>query len=40
VRHKIEARADVRTALMQSGRTHVPPILMTGAATIIDVDRA
>jgi multidrug efflux pump subunit AcrB len=38
--HKIEARADVRTALMQSGRSHVHPILMTGAATIIDVDRA
>jgi HAE1 family hydrophobic/amphiphilic exporter-1 len=34
VLHKIEARTDVRTALMQSGRTHVHPILMTGAATI------
>ena len=28
--HKIEARADVRTALMQSGRTRLRSILMRG----------
>ena len=33
--HKIEAGADVRTALMQGGRTHVRPMLMTAAATIL-----
>jgi AcrB/AcrD/AcrF family len=35
VLHGIEAGADVRTALMQGGRTHVRPILMTTAATIL-----
>jgi HAE1 family hydrophobic/amphiphilic exporter-1 len=35
VQHKTEAGADVRTALVQSGRTHVRSILMTAAATIL-----
>ena len=33
--HKIEAGADVRTALVQSGRAHMRPMLMTAAATIL-----
>ena len=32
---EIEAGADVRTALVQSGRTHVRPILKTAVATIL-----
>jgi multidrug efflux pump subunit AcrB len=28
--HKIEAHADLRTVLIQGGRTHVCPILMRG----------
>src|SRR5439155_2671240 len=32
---RIGANADVRTVLIQSGRTHVRPILMTAAATIL-----
>jgi multidrug efflux pump subunit AcrB len=32
--HKTEARADVRTALMQGGRMRVRPMLMTVVATI------
>jgi HAE1 family hydrophobic/amphiphilic exporter-1 len=35
VQHRIEAGADVRTALIQGGRTRVRPILMTAAATIL-----
>ena len=35
VQHKIEASADVRTVLIQGGRTHVRPMLMTAAATIL-----
>src|SRR5437588_4119839 len=35
VQHRIEAGADVRTVLMQRGRTRVRPILMTAAATIL-----
>ena len=35
VQREIEAGADVRTALIQGGRTHVRPILMTFAATIL-----
>ena len=31
----MEAGADVRTALVQSGRTHVRPILKTAVATIL-----
>jgi hydrophobic/amphiphilic exporter-1 (mainly G- bacteria), HAE1 family len=35
VQHRIEAGADVRSALLQGGRTRVRPILMTAAATIL-----
>jgi HAE1 family hydrophobic/amphiphilic exporter-1 len=35
VQHKIEAGEDVRTVLIQGGRTWVRPILMTAAATIL-----
>src|SRR5437764_1003681 len=35
VQHKSEAGDDLRTALMQGGRTRVRPILMTAAATIL-----
>jgi multidrug efflux pump subunit AcrB len=35
LQHKIEASADVRTVLTQSGRTHVRPMLMTAATTIL-----
>ena len=35
VQHKIEAGDDLRTALIQGGRTRVRPILMTAAATIL-----
>jgi HAE1 family hydrophobic/amphiphilic exporter-1 len=35
VQQRIEAGADVRTALTEGGRTHVRPILMTAAATIL-----
>jgi HAE1 family hydrophobic/amphiphilic exporter-1 len=35
VLYEIEAGADVRTVLMQAGRTHVRPILKTAAATIL-----
>jgi hypothetical protein len=35
VQHKIEAGADVRTALVQSGRTRLRSILMTATATIL-----
>ena len=35
VQHRIEAGADLRTALLQGGRTRVRPILMTAAATIL-----
>jgi multidrug efflux pump subunit AcrB len=35
MQHKIEAGAGVRTALIQAGRTHMRPILMTAAATIL-----
>jgi hydrophobic/amphiphilic exporter-1 (mainly G- bacteria), HAE1 family len=35
VLHKIEASADVRTVLIQGGRTRMRPILMTAAATIL-----
>jgi HAE1 family hydrophobic/amphiphilic exporter-1 len=35
VQHNIEAGADLRTALLQGGRTRVRPILMTAAATIL-----
>ena len=35
VQHKVEAGDDVRTALLQGGRTRVRPILMTAAATIL-----
>jgi hydrophobic/amphiphilic exporter-1 (mainly G- bacteria), HAE1 family len=35
VQHRIEAGDDLRTALIQGGRTRVRPILMTAAATIL-----
>jgi HAE1 family hydrophobic/amphiphilic exporter-1 len=35
VQHRIEAGDDLRTALLQGGRTRVRPILMTAAATIL-----
>jgi multidrug efflux pump subunit AcrB len=35
MQHGIEASADVRTVLIQGGRTHMRPILMTGAVTIL-----
>jgi hypothetical protein len=35
VQHKIETGDDVRTVLVQGGRTHVRPIPMTAAATIL-----
>jgi hydrophobic/amphiphilic exporter-1 (mainly G- bacteria), HAE1 family len=33
--HEIETSADVRTVLIQGGRTHMRPMLMTAAATIL-----
>ena len=35
MQHRVEAGDDVRTVLIQGGRTHVSPILMTVAATIL-----
>ena len=35
VQHKVEAGADVRTVLIQGGRTHVRTIPMTAATTIL-----
>ncbi len=35
VQHKIEAGEDLRTALIEGGRTRVRPILMTATATIL-----
>src|ERR671936_149268 len=35
VLHEIEAGADVRSELLQGGRTHVRPILMTPASTML-----
>ncbi len=35
VQHKVESGEDLRTALIEGGRTRVRPILMTAAATIL-----